>query len=248
MNNILQIKNLSKTYYTLDKETIALDNLSFDIKENEFISIVGPSGCGKSTILNILAELDKDYKGHIIKKNNLLISYMTQEDALFPWLTVLDNALLGLKVQKKLTKENIKYVNDLLDKYGLKNFKDSKINNLSGGMRQRVALIRTIAIKPDLIFLDEPYSALDYVTRLKVSDDIYKIIKNENITALMVTHDIGEAVSISDRVVVLTKRPATIKNIYNINLKKKSTPINNRNDEYFTKYYEILWKDIDNNE
>ena len=173
---------------------------------------------------------------------------MPQEHALYPWFTVFENAIIGLKVQKKLTKENIKYVDKLLDKYGLKNFKDAKINNLSGGMRQRVALIRTIAIKPDLIILDEPFSALDYVTRLKVSDDIYNIIKNEKLSAIMVTHDIGEAVSISDKVIVLTKRPASIKKIYEIKLKNKSTTIKNRNDEYFSKYYELLWKDIDNDE
>ena len=138
MNDILKIENLSKIYYSLDEETNALDNISFDIKKNEFVSIVGPSGCGKSTILNILAGLDNNYEGTVKKKDDLLISYMTQEDALFPWFTVFENALIGLKVQKKLTKDNIMYVNSLLDKYGLKNFKDTKVNKLSGGMRQRV--------------------------------------------------------------------------------------------------------------
>lgn len=248
MNNILEIKSLCKNYNSLKGELKVLDNISLDIKKGEFISIVGPSGAGKSTILNILAGLDKNYKGNIVSKEKIISSYMTQEDALFPWLTVMENASIGLKVQKKLTKENINYVKKLIEKYGLKDFENKRISDLSGGMKQRVALIRTIAIKPNLVFLDEAFSALDYVTRLKVSDDIYKILKEEGITCIMVTHDIAEAVSMSDRVVVLTNRPAKIKNIYKIDFEGKSTPINNRNNKSFSKYYELLWKDIDDYE
>ncbi len=247
MNNILVIKNLNKSYNSLNGEVQAVHNLSLNVKDGEFLSIIGSSGCGKSTILNILAGLDRDYDGEIQFKDNIKFSYMLQEDALFPWLTVYENAVLGLKLQKKLTKENKEYVKYLLSKYGLNDFIDKKISSLSGGMRQRVALIRTIAIKPDLIFLDEPFSALDYQTRLKVSDDIYNIIKEEKITVIMVTHDIAEAISMSDRIVVLSKRPATLKNIYEIELTDKSSPINNRKAPEFSIYYDKLWRDIDEN-
>ena len=219
MNNILSINNLSKSYNSLNGEVLAVNNISLDVRDREFLSIIGSSG--------------------------VKISYMLQEDSLFPWLSVYNNAILGLKIQKKLTKENEDYVKYLLNKYGLSEFQNKKVSSLSGGMRQRVALIRTIATKPNLILLDEPFSALDYQTRLKVSDDIYKIIKEEGVTVIMVTHDIAEAISMSDRIVVLSKRPATIKNIYDINLTDKSTPIENRKAPEFSKYYDLLWRDID---
>ena len=248
MYSLLEVKNLSKTYTSLNNEVKAIDLVSFNIYEGEFVSIIGPSGCGKSTILNILAGLDKEYKGNINFKKDLVISYMSQEDSLFPWLSVYENAIMSLKVKKMLTKENINYVKYLLDKYGLKEFMNSKINELSGGMKQRVSLIRTISIKPDLVLLDEAFSALDYVSRLKVSEDIYNILKEEKITTLMVTHDIGEAVSLSSKVIVLSKRPTKIKSIYNINLSDRKNPINNRKSIDFQKYYDLLWKDIDNDE
>ncbi len=203
---ILTIKNLSKRYHDKTDEIKALDNISFDVYEKEFIAIVGPSGCGKSTILSILSELEK---------------------------------------KDKLTKENKQYVLDLLKTYGLYEFKDKYPSSLSGGMRQRVALIRTLAIKPDILLLDEPMSALDYQSRLAISDDIYKIIKNEGKTAIMVTHDIAEAISMSDRIIVLTKRPARVKTIYEINLTNKSTPINNRKCKEFSTYYDTIWRDLD---
>lgn len=245
MNNILSINNLSKSYNSLNGEVLAVNNISLDVRDREFLSIIGSSGCGKSTILNILSGLESGYTGKIRFSSGVKISYMLQEDSLFPWLTVYNNAILGLKIQKKLTKENEDYVKYLLNKYGLSEFQNKKVSSLSGGMRQRVALIRTIATKPNLILLDEPFSALDYQTRLKVSDDIYKIIKEEGVTVIMVTHDIAEAISMSDRIVVLSKRPATIKNIYDINLTDKSTPIENRKAPEFSKYYDLLWRDID---
>lgn len=195
MKNIVEIENLSKTYHSINGEVLSIENISLQVKEGEFISILGSSGCGKSTILNILSSLDKKYKGNIkFNKNNIVIGYMLQDDSLFDWLNVYENTILGLKVQKKLNKENIKYVKSLLKKYGLKDFMYKYPHSLSGGMRQRVALIRTLAIKPDILLLDEPFSALDYMTRLQVSDDVYNIIKNENKTAIMVTHDIAEAI------------------------------------------------------
>lgn len=245
MSNILSVNNLSKTYNSLNGEIPAVNNISLNVKDAEFLSIIGSSGCGKSTVLNILAGLDNDYTGKIRFNENIRFSYMLQEDSLFPWLSVYNNAILGLKIQKKLTKENEEYVKYLLKKYGLLEFQNKKVSSLSGGMRQRVALIRTIATKPNLILLDEPFSALDYQTRLKVSDDIYKIIKEEGVTVIMVTHDIAEAISMSDRIVVLSKRPATIKNIYDINLTNKSTPIENRKAPEFSTYYDKLWRDID---
>ena len=170
---------------------------------------------------------------------------MLQEDTLFPWLNILDNSLLGLKVQKKLTTENKEKVLNLLETYGLKDFIKKYPKSLSGGMRQRVALIRTLAINPDILLLDEAFSALDYQTRLAVSDDVWKIIKKEKKTTIMITHDVAEAISMADRVIVLSSRPAKVKKIYNIEMKDKSSPINNRKCPEFSKYYDMIWKDID---
>ena len=240
--SILTIKNLSKIYHTKTSETKAIDDFSFELNDNEFVAIVGPSGCGKSTILNILANLDNKSNGEIIIKDNIKLGYMLQQDALFNWKTVLDNCLLGLEINKM---DNKDYVLKLLNTYGLKDFINSYPNNLSGGMRQRVALIRTLATKPDILLLDEPFSALDYQTRLKVSDDVYNIIKKEKKSAIMVTHDIAEAISMADKIIILSKRPSIIKKIIDINLTDKSTPINNRKAKEFAYYYDLIWKEID---
>ena len=244
MENILKIQNLKKIYHTLHEEIEAINNFSLDLKENEFVALVGPSGCGKSTILKILSNLEEKSDG-IIEMDDLKLGYMLQEDSLFDWLTIKENCLLGLKVQNILTKENEKNVLRLLETYGLKDFVNSYPSNLSGGMRQRVALIRTLAINPDILLLDEPFSALDYQSRLAVSDDVYNIIKNEKKSAIIVTHDIAEAISIADRVVVLTNRPCKIKSIYNIELTNKSNPIENRKAKEFSFYYDKIWMDID---
>ena len=244
-NKILTIKNLSKSYHDKKDEIKALEDINIDIEEKEFISIVGPSGCGKSTILSILSNLEEKSTGEIKKDKDLTIGYMLQTDSLFFWRTILDNCLIGLEVTNKLTEENKNYVLQLLKTYGLYEFKDKYPSSLSGGMRQRVALIRTLAIKPDILLLDEPMSALDYQSRLAISNDIYNIIKKEGKTAIMVTHDIAEAVSMSDRVIVLTKRPAVVKNIYKIELSNKSTPMNNRRCKEFNKYYDKIWRDLD---
>lgn len=246
MNKILEIKNLSKTFHTKMGEIKAIDNVTFDVFDQEFICIIGSSGCGKSTLLNILANLDNYTNGNIIKKDNLKIGYMLQEDALLPWLTILDNALLGLEIKKIKTKENVEYVKKLLEKYGLNGFLEKYPHQLSGGMRQRVALIRTLAIKPDLLLLDEPFSALDYVSRLMVSEDVAKIIREENKTVIMITHDISEAISLASRVIVLSKRPATVKNIYKIDI-EGNTPMERRKSSKFAHYYNLLWKDLDKN-
>ncbi len=241
---LLEIKNIRKKYHTKNEEILAVDNFSFQLEQGEFISIVGPSGCGKSTILSILSGLIDDYEGEI-KTNNIKMGYMLQQDSLFEFRTILKNCLLGLEIEKNLTKDNKNYVLDLINNYGLKDFINSYPANLSGGMRQRVALIRTLATKPDILLLDEPFSALDYQTRLAVSDDVYRILKREGKTAIMVTHDLAEAISMSDKIIVLSKRPCIIKNIYEIKLNNKSTPIVNRKDSKFSYYYDLIWKDID---
>lgn len=245
MNNILKIENLSKTYHTIQGEIIAVKKFDLSLNDGEFVAIVGPSGCGKSTILSILKGLETKTSGEI-KNDNKKIGYMLQTDALFDWLTILDNCLLGLKIQKKISKENIEYVINLLKKYGLKDFIHSYPKSLSGGMKQRVALIRTLATKPDILLLDEPFSSLDYQTRLAISNDIFTILKEENKSIIMVTHDIAEAISICDRVIVLSKRPSVLKKVFEIELENKGTPIENRKDKKFNYYYELIWKEIDN--
>lgn len=247
MNKILEVNNLSKNYQTIEGEIKAIDNISFALDKEEVLCIVGSSGCGKSTLLNILAGLDTKTSGEIKIKDGAKLGYMLQEDALFPWLNILDNACLGLDIEKKKTKDNIEFVKGLLIKYGLGDFLEKYPHELSGGMRQRVALIRTLALKPDILMLDEPFSALDYVSRLSVSDDVLKIIKLEKKSVIMITHDLAEAISVADRVIVLSKRPARIKSVYEINLTNKSTPIENRKAKEFSYYYDLLWKDLDKN-
>ncbi len=245
MKPILSIDHLKKIYHTKRGEILAVDDFSYDLQKEQFVSIVGPSGCGKSTILSILCNLDQKSDGEISYDKNIRIGYMLQQDSLFEWLTILDNCLLGLKIEHGLNEESKQYVISLLEKYGLKEFIHSYPSNLSGGMRQRVALVRTLATKPDILLLDEPFSALDYQSRLAVSDDVFRIIKNEKKSAIMVTHDISEAISCSDTVIVLSSRPCKIKSIYPIELTDKKTPIENRKCKEFAKYYDKIWKDLD---
>lgn len=247
-NDILTIKKLSKIYHTNKSEIPAIKDLNLNIKEGEFVAIVGPSGCGKTTLLSILCSLEEKSQGEIIyTQGKQKMGYMLQNDTLFPWLNILDNTLLGLKIEKNITKENIQKVTKLLETYGLKDFIKKYPNNLSGGMKQRVALIRTLATNPDILLLDEPFSALDYQTRLAVSDDVWKIIKKEKKTTIMITHDIAEAISMADRIIVLTNRPSKVKSIYTIEMKNKQNPINNRKQKEFQYYYDKIWKDIDIN-
>lgn len=245
MKPILRVNQLKKTYHTRQGETPAIDEISFSINPGEFIAIVGPSGCGKSTILSILCNLLEKSGGTIETNQDTSFGYMLQQDCLFPWRTILDNCLLGLEITKQNTKENQEHVLKLLKTYGLEEFIHSYPANLSGGMRQRVALIRTLATKPDILLLDEPFSALDYQSRLAVSDDVYRIIKKEKKSAIMVTHDLAEAISMADRIIVLTERPCRIKNIHSIYFEHRSTPIENRKCKEFSKYYDQIWKEID---
>lgn len=245
MKELLKINNLRKIYHTPNAEILAVDNFSFELLDGEFVSIVGPSGCGKSTILSILCNLEEKTSGEIKLRDGIKLGYMLQKDCLFDWLTIMENCLIGLKIQKKLTKENKEYVLSLLKTYGLYEFKDAYPRNLSGGMRQRVALIRTLATKPDILLLDEPFSALDYQSRLAVSDDVYNIIKKEKKSAIMVTHDLAEAISMSDNIIVMSKRPSKVKKNIKINLTNKKNPIENRKAKEFSSYYDMLWKEID---
>ena len=244
-NKLLEINKLSKTFYSLNDELLVIDNISFNVFKNDVIALIGPSGCGKSSILNIISNLDKNYKGKIIKEQNIKIAYMFQEDTLFDWLTIYENATFNLKLTKQLTNENINYINNLLKKYKLYEFKNKYPNELSGGMKQRLSLIRTLSLKPDILLLDEPFSALDYQTKLKILCDVYKIIKEENITAIIVTHDIEEAISLCNKIIVLTNRPTKIKNIHII--KTNKNPIEIRDTKEFSYYHNLIWKEIDKN-
>ena len=241
--NILNVCNLRKIYHTKDDEILAVENFSFSLHKGEIIAIVGPSGCGKSTVLNMIGNLIPKSSGKIEFNEDKNISYMLQEDALFSFRTVLKNCLLGLEIKNIDTNENREYVNQLIKRYGLEEFKNSYPANLSGGMRQRVALIRTLATHPNLILLDEPFSALDFQSRLLLTDDVYKIIKEENISAIMITHNIEEAASMADRVIVLSDRPSIIKNIYKTNFNE--LPSINRKNKNFNNLCTQIWKDID---
>ncbi len=241
---ILEVKNISKTYQAKNGEIEALKNINFDVNQGEYVSVIGPSGCGKSTLLSIIAGLEPKTSGEVYIDGK--VGYMLQKDNLLEWRTIYKNVLLGLEIQKALTEENKEYVVELLKKYGLYEFRNKYPTQLSGGMRQRVALIRTLAIRPNILLLDEAFSALDYQTRLMVTEDIYKILKNENITAIMVTHDISEAISMSDRVIVLSQRPATVKNIYDIEFDiENRTPLNCRESPKFSKYFNLMWKELE---
>ena len=241
---ILEVQNICKTYQAKNGEVKALENINFSVEKGEYISIIGPSGCGKSTLLSIIAGLEPKTDGEIYIEGK--VGYMLQKDYLLEWRTIYKNVLLGLEIQKELTEENKMYAINLLKKYGLYEFKDKYPTQLSGGMRQRVALIRTLAIRPNILLLDEAFSALDYQTRLMVTEDIYKILKQENITAVMVTHDISEAISMSDRVIVLSQRPATVKSIYEIDFEMENrTPLNCRENPKFSRYFNLMWRELE---
>lgn len=251
---ILRINNIKKIYQAKNGELEALNNINLSVKEGEFVSIIGPSGCGKSTLLSIIAGLEEKTAGSVYIDNEEIIGvsrkigYMLQKDSLLEWRNIYQNIMIGLEIQDIKNKENEEYVEELLKKYNIYDFKNKFPSQLSGGMRQRVALIRTLAIRPKILLLDEAFSALDYQTRMLVIEDVYRILKNENKTVLMVTHDLSEAISMSDRVVVLSNRPSKIKNIYDIKFDMKDrNPMNCRENPKFSKYYESLWKELDIN-
>ncbi len=245
MQPILSLDNISYSYHNLNGETPALSRITFDVREGEFLAIVGPSGCGKSTLLSIIAGLLKPESGSLFFRACSSIGYMLQHDHLFEWRTIYQNVILGLELNKNLTKENTDYVLQLLNDYGLYAFKDKKPSELSGGMRQRAALIRTMAIRPELLLLDEPFSALDFQTRMTVSADIGSIIRNTGKTAILITHDLSEAITLADRVIVLSKRPASIKYELPVHYDiDRTSPLSIRNTAEYQTYFNLLWKEL----
>ena len=244
MDNIVEAKNISLSYHELSGETLAVDELSFDIQRGEFVAIVGPSGCGKTSLLSMLAGLIQPSSGTLTTDQSAPIGYMLQTDNLLDWRTVEANTLLGLEVKKQLNTQTRAHAVALLEKYGLKSFRQSYPRQLSGGMRQKVALIRTLAVSPDLLLLDEPFSALDYQTRLKLADEVHDIIRKEGKTAVLVTHDISEAISMSDRVLIFSARPAKVIREYVLGF-DEPTPLARRSNVAFKNYFDKIWRDLD---
>lgn len=275
MAHKLEVRGVGYAYHTMEGETPALSDISFTADTGEFIAIVGPSGCGKSTLLSLLCGLVRPESGSILidqkplDEAGDLIGYMLQKDHLFEWRTILSNVSLGLEIQKRLTPENQKELKEMLKTYGLEQFQDMRPSQLSGGMRQRAALIRTLALKPDILLLDEPFSALDYQTRLAVCDDISTIIRKTKKTAVLVTHDLSEAISVADQIVVLSPRPARVKAIIPVSFSRRTvpgdspdindspdkntsnehspaciSPMERRNTPEFSQYFNLIWKEL----
>lgn len=251
MKPLLEVRELSLSYHTPSGETPALSHISFDLMPGEFLAVVGPSGCGKSTLLNVICGLLKPEMGSVlmngtaVSRGDSRIGYMLQKDHLLEWRTIYKNVLLGLEIRRELTPEKLSYIEKMLRTYGLDKFRAARPSQLSGGMRQRAALIRTLALKPELLLLDEPFSALDYQTRLNVSDDIGRILKKEQKPAILVTHDISEAISMADRILILTSRPASVAKVISIDLDTEDrTPLASRNAPNFKSYFNQIWKEL----
>ncbi len=251
MKTKLEVKGLCYSYHTMEGETQALLDISFDVKDGEFFVIVGPSGCGKSTLLSLLCGLMEPESGSILidgapgEPSRAAMGYMLQRDHLLEWRTIFSNISLGLEIQNRLDEKAEKELIHMLDTYGLSQFKDARPGQLSGGMRQRAALIRTLALKPDILLLDEPFSALDYQTRLEVCDDISTIIRTQKKTAVLITHDLSEAISVADRILVLSSRPGRVKNVIPVTFDPKyDRPLTRRNAPEFSAYFNQLWKEL----
>ena len=251
----LDVNGVSFSYHTLEGETLALSDISFSLSPGEFAAVVGPSGCGKSTLLSLLCGLSKPDTGQILldgrplRQSPSATGYMLQKDHLFPWRDILSNVSLGLEIQNRLTPKTTARLKEMLSSYGLEGFEHARPSELSGGMRQRAALIRTLALEPDLLLLDEPFSALDYQTRLSVCDDISSILRSTKKTAILVTHDLSEAISIADRIIILTPRPGRIKKILSIHFPADcATPLKRRNCPEFSGYFNAVWKELKTDE
>lgn len=251
MHSLFEIQHLSYAYHTMQGETPALSDITFTVNSGDFVAIVGPSGCGKSTLLNLLAGMLTPESGTLLLNGTPLtsdsrrhIGYMLQQDYLLEWRSIWKNVLLGLEIRHELTEESRTYAKQFLEKYGLEKFSQSKPSQLSGGMRQRVALVRTLVLKPELLLLDEPFSALDYQTRLSVGNDIGSIIRKEKKTAILVTHDLAEAVSLADRVIILTARPGRIQRIVSVSFPTNLTPMERRDYDDFKTYFNLIWKEL----
>lgn len=255
MNDLLTFQDVTFSYHSLDGETPALKDVSFSIKKGEFVAIVGPSGCGKSTLLSLISGLIEPENGWIsingksVKNSRTDIGYMLQQDHLFEWRTIYHNIVLGLEIQHALTARSKDKVKTLLKQYNLEDFEKAKPSELSGGMRQRVALIRTLVLEPELLLLDEPFSALDYQTRLNVGDDIGQIIRKEKKTALLVTHDLSEAISLADRIIIFSERPANVKQTLTLAFDlPEDTPLHRRESPEFKSYFNLIWKELNPHE
>lgn len=242
MKEVLRFDNVWMHYHNQQGETVALQEVNFSVNEGEFVAIIGPSGCGKTTLLSLAAGLLTPTKGKVITDGGSF-GYMLQKDELFPWRTIEKNIFLPLEIKRTNTPEARERALALAEKYGLKQFLKNYPSSLSGGMRQRAALIRTLAVDPDVLLLDEPFSALDYQTRLSVCDDVYKIIRNEKKTALLITHDISEAISVADRIFVLSKRPAKVVAQHEIQF-PENEPLKRRENKEFSRWFERLWKEL----
>jgi NitT/TauT family transport system ATP-binding protein len=249
----VEFKDVGMKYHTLEGETEALKDLSFTIEDSKFISLIGPSGCGKSTTLSLLAGLLSPTDGQVMIDGkevmgiNQKVGYMLQEDYLFPWRSILDNVLLGLEIRGQLNDASRERARQLLADYGLGDFEDYYPTQLSGGMRQRVALARTLAIEPDILLLDEPFSALDYHTKLALEDEVAQILREEKKTVILVTHDIGEAIAMSDRVLVFSERPGQIKSDHKVDLtiEGEYSTFKARESVEFNRYFNSLWEELD---
>ena len=248
---MIDLQHVALTYQSPDGEVEALRDISFQMEEGEFVSIVGPSGCGKSTLLSLIAGLERPTAGSILVDGEAVraptskAGFMPQQDQLFPWQTIWGNVTLALAIRQGDTPEAQSRVRELLARYGLTDFSEKLPGQLSGGMRQRCALIRTLAADPKILLLYESFSALDYQTRLSVSADICRIIRQERKTALLVTHDISEAISMSDRVVVLSRRPAVIRAIHDLAPLRGLSPMERRDSEAFRGFFNLIWKELD---
>lgn len=246
---MLRFAHINFSYYSDLGEVPVIKDMNFSIPKGSFTALVGPSGCGKSTILSLIAGLIKPTSGAITFYSDDFIAprvgYMLQNDHLLEWRTIYQNVILGLEIQKKKTLQNLSFIDELFQKYHLEDTKNKRPHELSGGMRQRIALIRTLALKPDLLLLDEPFSALDYQTRLQVSQDVHNIIKSEQKTAILVTHDIAEAISMADQVFILTKSPCTITSKVTIEFDQNNiTREQIRKSSLFQEYFDYIWKEL----
>ena len=250
MKTILQMQKVCLTYHTQKNETTAIKNLDIIGYEGELLGIVGPSGCGKTTILSLLSGILSPSQGEVLidgkaaDSHSGLTGYMLQKDELLSWRTIMSNVTLGLEIKKRKNQQKLEYAQQLRKKYNLYEFKDFYPNQLSGGMKQRVALIRTLVLEPKLLLLDEPFSALDFQTRLNVVEDVYSILKSEGKSAVFVTHDISEAISLCDRVVILTNRPSTVKEVVDLSPLKDYTPLQRRELPVFSEYFDKIWSNL----
>ena len=247
----LEVNHVNFSYHTLDDETPALRDINFSVFKGEFLAVVGPSGCGKSTLLSLLSGLLSPEEGAIlidgkpVQEMRNQIGYMLQKDHLFEWRTILSNIGLGLEIHRKWDETSKEMLKNMMKTYGLSGFESAKPSELSGGMRQRAALIRTLAVKPDILLLDEPFSALDYQTRLSVCDDISTIIRHSGKTAVLITHDLSEAISTADRILVLSSRPGTVKSMIPVTFDDEyDTPMKRRNAPEFSRYFNRLWNEL----